>query len=84
VTLVEGKTEYWLVAELARVCGYNLASEAVTCVEIAQCGLSALLKVAGPFGIECHLPADGDIADQRHVQSARDYAGTGDGHNRFT
>jgi putative ATP-dependent endonuclease of OLD family len=82
--LVEGETEYWLMAELARVCGYNLASEGVTCVEIAQCGLSALLKVAGHLGIEWHLLADGDMAGQRYVASAREYVVNGDGRDRFT
>ena len=53
--LVEGETEYWLIDELARVCGYELASEGVTCVEFAQCGVSAVLKVAGHLGIEWHF-----------------------------
>ena len=35
--LVEGETEYWLMSELSRVCGYDLASEGVACVEFAQC-----------------------------------------------
>jgi putative ATP-dependent endonuclease of OLD family len=82
--LVEGETEYWLMPELARVCGYNLASEGVTCVEIAQCGLGALLKVAGHLGIEWHLLADGDMAGQRYVASAREYVVKRDGRDRFT
>jgi putative ATP-dependent endonuclease of OLD family len=40
--LVEGETEFWLMSELARVCGYDFASEGVICVEFAQCGLAAL------------------------------------------
>ena len=82
--LVEGETEYWLMAELARVCGYELASEGVTCVEFAQCGLGAMLKVARHLGIEWHLLADGDMAGQRYVESAREYAEAGGGHDRFT
>ena len=79
--LVEGETEYWMMAELARVCGYDLASEGVTCVEFAQCGLGAMLKVAKQLGIEWHLLADGDVAGERYVESVREYADTAD---RFT
>ncbi len=82
--LVEGETEYWLIDELARVCGYELASEGVTCVEFAQCGFSAVLKVAGHLGIEWHLLADGDVAGQRYVESARGCAGAINNHDRFT
>ena len=78
--LVEGETEFWLMTELARVCGYDLASEGVACVEFAQCGLSALLKVARHLGIEWHLLADGDMAGQRYVNAAREYAETGGCH----
>ena len=82
--LVEGETEYWLMAELARVCGYDLASEGVTCVEFAQCGLSSVLKVAGCLGIQWHLLADGDAAGQCYVQAAREYAGNEDPNQRLT
>jgi putative ATP-dependent endonuclease of OLD family len=75
--LVEGETEFWLMSELARVCGYDLESEGVTCVEFAQCGLGALVKVAQQFGIEWHLLADGDAAGQQYAQSARQLAGAG-------
>ncbi|HYI93267.1 MAG TPA: DUF2813 domain-containing protein [Bryobacteraceae bacterium] len=82
--LVEGETEYWLMDELARVCGYELASEGVTCVEFAQCGLSAVLKVAGYLGIEWHLLADGDMAGQQYIASARRFAEGSKGSDRFT
>jgi putative ATP-dependent endonuclease of OLD family len=82
--LVEGETEYWLMAELARVCGYDLASEGVTCVEFAQCGLSCVLKVAECLGIEWHLLADGDAAGQCYVQGAREYSGSLDHNHRLT
>ncbi len=42
--LVEGETEFWLMSELARLSGYDFASEGVVCVEFAQCGLGALVK----------------------------------------
>ena len=74
--LVEGETEFWLMDELARVCGYEFESEGVTCVEFAQCGLSALVKVAKHLGIEWHLLADGDAAGLRYAQSAAECAGS--------
>jgi len=82
--LVEGETEFWLMGELARVCGYDLASEGVACVEFAQCGLAALIKVAQHLGIEWHLLADGDQAGQTYAGSARQHAGTSGLQNRIT
>jgi putative ATP-dependent endonuclease of OLD family len=82
--LVEGETEFWLMEELARVCGYEFASEGVTCVEFAQCGLGAVIKVAQSLGIEWHLLADGDAAGQHYVRSARELAGTAMVQDRFT
>jgi putative ATP-dependent endonuclease of OLD family len=82
--LVEGETEFWLMDELARVCGYEFASEGVTCVEFAQCGLGALIKVAQHFGIEWHLLADGDAAGQQYVKSAMQSRGDGDVQERWT
>jgi putative ATP-dependent endonuclease of OLD family len=82
--LVEGETEYWMMPELARVCGYELTSEGVAPVEFAQCGLGALLKVAGYLGIEWHLVADGDEAGRRYVQSAQAYVESGRDHDRLT
>jgi putative ATP-dependent endonuclease of OLD family len=73
--LVEGETEFWLMSELARVCGYDFECEGVACVEFAQCGLGALIKVARHFGIEWHLLADGDSAGQHYVHAARQFAG---------
>jgi putative ATP-dependent endonuclease of OLD family len=68
--LVEGETEFWLMSELARVCGFDLASEGVACVEFAQCGLDPLIKVARRLGIEWHLLADGDAAGQQYARAA--------------
>jgi len=82
--LVEGETEFWLMSELARVCGYEFDSEGVTCVEFAQCGLSALIKVAQHLGIRWHLLADGDAAGQAYAQSARKFAGTGHSQDRIS
>jgi putative ATP-dependent endonuclease of OLD family len=71
--LVEGETEFWLMSELARTCGYDFATEGVACVEFAQCGLSALIKVAQHLGIEWHLLADGDTAGQQYARVARQF-----------
>jgi putative ATP-dependent endonuclease of OLD family len=68
--LVEGETEFWLMNELARVCGYDLASEGVACVEFAQCGLDPLIKVARHLGIEWFLLADGDAAGKQYACAA--------------
>jgi putative ATP-dependent endonuclease of OLD family len=68
--LVEGETEFWLMNELARVCGYDLASEGVACVEFAQCGLDPLVKVARHLGIEWFLLADGDAAGKQYACAA--------------
>src|SRR5689334_22361550 len=47
--------------------------EGVTCVEFAQCGLQALIKVAEHLGIEWRLLADGDAAGQQYAHSARQF-----------
>ena len=82
--LVEGETEFWLMGELARVCGYDFDSEGVTCVEFAQCGLGSLIKVARRLGIEWHLLADGDAAGQHYRRTACQVAGAGGVQDRIT
>jgi putative ATP-dependent endonuclease of OLD family len=82
--LVEGETEFWLMSELARICGYDFESEGVTCVEFAQCGLPALVKVARQFGIEWHLLADGDAAGRQYAETVRRLAGAGGGEERIS
>ena len=62
--LVEGETEFWIVPDLARLIGYDLAQEGVACVEFAQCGLAPLVKLARALGIEWHVLADGDRAGE--------------------
>ena len=69
--LVEGETEAWLLPELARRCGYVLASEGVFCLEFAQCGVAPLIKLANALGIEWHLLADGDQAGQAYQRMAK-------------
>jgi putative ATP-dependent endonuclease of OLD family len=82
--LVEGETEFWLMSELARVCGYDFAGEGVVCVEFAQCGLHALVKVARRLGIEWHLLADGDAAGRQYATSARRCCEAGREQDRVT
>jgi putative ATP-dependent endonuclease of OLD family len=69
--LVEGETEFWVMSELARICGYEFGSEGIACVEFAQCGLDALIKVARHFGIEWYLLVDGDPAGKLYAATAR-------------
>lgn len=69
--LVEGETEIWLLAELARICGYVLPAEGIRIIEFAQCGHSPLIKVARDFGIGWHLLTDGDEAGQKYAQGVR-------------
>ncbi len=71
--LVEGETEFWLLPELARILGYDLAVEGVACVEFAQSGLTALIKVAQNLGIEWHMLSDGDDAGYHYREMARPY-----------
>lgn len=71
--LVEGETEFWLLPELARLCGYDLDIEGVTCIEYAQSGVPSLLKLANQLDIEWHLLADGDRAGIVYVQLAEKF-----------
>ena len=70
---VEGETEAWLLPELAQIRGFDFPSEGIRCVEFAQSGLRALLRLANDLGIEWHLLADGDAAGHNYVMSARAY-----------
>lgn len=69
--LVEGETEFWMLPELARLCGYDLDQEGVACVEFAQCGIAPLVKVAREWGIEWHVLADGDEAGRHYAETTR-------------
>lgn len=82
--LVEGETEYWILPQLARLMGYDLALEGIACLEFAQCGLDPPIKVAQDLGIEWHLLADGDPAGQSYADAARSYIGGGDPAKRLT
>jgi putative ATP-dependent endonuclease of the OLD family len=64
--LVEGETEYWILPDLGRLAGHDLAQEGVACVEFAQCGLAPLVKLARSLGIEWHVTTDGDRAGEAY------------------
>jgi putative ATP-dependent endonuclease of OLD family len=66
--LVEGETEFWILPELARVCGFDFAAEGVACMEFAQCGVLPLTKLADRFGIAWHVLVDGDDAGLRYAE----------------
>lgn len=73
--LVEGETEFWLLPELARQCGYHFPAEGVRCLEFAQCGVEPLIKLAAGLGIPWHLLADGDLAGRGYAELARERLG---------
>lgn len=68
--LVEGESDFWLLNEVARVCGYELAYEGVACVEFAQSGLGSLVKLAAALGIRWHVLCDGDQAGLHYRKEA--------------
>ncbi len=82
--LMEGETEFWLVPEVARLCGYDLASEAVACVDFAQCGLAPLIKLANALGISWHVLTDGDSAGQFYHREARAHLNGSDAERHIT
>ena len=72
--LVEGETEFWMMSELARLCGYDLNLEGVAVVEFAQCGLGPVIKFARELGIEWHVLTDGDRTGREYADEARHFA----------
>jgi putative ATP-dependent endonuclease of OLD family len=73
--LVEGETEFWLLPELARLCGAELHNEGVSLVEFAQCGPGPLVKLANDLGIEWHLFVDGDTSGKAFAAVVRGHLG---------
>ena len=82
--LVEGETEAWLLPELAHVLRYDFPAEGIRCVEFAQCGAAALLRLARELGIEWHLLADGDMAGRAYAATARAHLEGQDERDRLT
>ncbi len=73
--LVEGESEAWLLPELARLSGYELAQEGIALVEYAQAGLSPAIRTADGLGIEWHVLTDGDEAGEIYRALAESHAG---------
>ena len=82
--LVEGETEFWILPDLAHLCGYAFAEEGLACVEFAQCGLTPLVRLARALGIEWHVLADGDRAGAAYAQAARALMDAGEAESRVT
>ena len=68
--LHEGQTEFWLLAEAARIAGLKLEEKGVRLVEYAVVGLEALIKLADQFGIEWLCLFDGDLEGQTNMAKA--------------
>jgi len=71
--LFEGESEYWIIPNLARKLGYNFHIEGIGCIEIAQAGLSSIIKLADQLGIQWHLMVDGDEAGMNYLSIARPF-----------
>ena len=69
--LVEGESEFWIIPQLARLLNYDFALEGIVCMDFAQSGMTAIIKMAQELGIEWHLLADGDSAGQSYIASAK-------------
>lgn len=69
--LVEGKTETWVINELARQCGHHFDAEGIKVIEFAQSGLKPLVKFARRMGIEWHVLVDGDEAGKKYAATVR-------------
>jgi putative ATP-dependent endonuclease of the OLD family len=69
--LVEGETEYWVLPDLARVCGYDFAEEGVACVEFAQSGVAPFATLAHHLGIAWHVMVDGDEAGRHYAETVQ-------------
>jgi putative ATP-dependent endonuclease of OLD family len=71
--LFEGESEYWIIPNVARKLGYNFHIEGIGCIEIAQAGLSSIIKLADQLGIQWHLMVDGDEAGLQYLSIARPF-----------
>lgn len=82
--LVEGESEFTVIPEFARIRGEGFDQAVVSCVEIAQCGVAPLIKVADDLGIEWHLIVDGDPDGQRKAKTAETLLGSRSRNDRIT
>jgi len=82
--LVEGETEFWLLPEMARLCGYDFNAEGIACVEFAQCGIGPIVRLANDLGIRWHLVADGDTAGNYYADAAAGFLNGAEPHRHIT
>jgi putative ATP-dependent endonuclease of OLD family len=75
--LVEGETEAWLIPEFARLAGVEFPVEGIRVLEVAQAGLTPILKMADDLGIGWVLFVDGDQAGQNYARAARKHLEAG-------
>ncbi|MBL0922057.1 MAG: DUF2813 domain-containing protein [Phycisphaerales bacterium] len=73
--LVEGESEAWLLPEFAHLLGVDLRVEGVQCVEFAQAGLDAMVRLADMLGIGWVLLVDGDEAGASYAGVAESMLG---------
>lgn len=69
--LYEGETDYWILYELARLCGIPLEQKGVRLVEHANVGIDPILQLADQLGIQWHSLSDGDPAGAKYADKAR-------------
>ena len=74
--LVEGETEVPFMQQCARVMGYDLYADGVSCIEFSQVGVEKFIKLADQLGIEWFVLADNDTQGKKYKETAEDHLGT--------
>ncbi len=82
--LLEGESEYWLMPEMARLCGYEFDAEGGGVVEFAECGVTPILELAKDLGISWHMLVDGDNAGGYYIDGARYFLNGADPQEHIT
>jgi putative ATP-dependent endonuclease of the OLD family len=74
---IEGESDWIIYNECAKICGHDLISEGVYCIEHrAAVGIEGLVKLAEQLGIEWVVAADNDQQGQADIKNSRPYLGT--------
>ena len=74
---IEGESDWIIYTECARICGYDLISEGIYCVEHrAAIGMEGLVKLAEQLGIEWLIAADNDQQGKADIKHAKAHLGT--------
>lgn len=68
--LVEGETEAPFLNECARILGYNLNAEGISCLEYSQVGVEKFIKLADQLGIEWFVLSDNDPQGETYKNTA--------------